>query len=151
MTKSEEAAATFAGGHNCAQAVLSVFAPEAGLDRASAMKVACSFGGGMGRQGETCGAVTGALMAIGMNLASAEVDDAAKGRTYAAVRQFFAEFRKRHGSVVCHDLLGCNIGTEEGIAQAKATGVFKTRCPGFVTDAVQIVEGLLKEQGAKRS
>ena len=145
MKKAEEAVKVFADGYNCAQAVLSVFAPETGLTREQAMKVSCGFGGGMGRQGEMCGAVTGAIMALSVHRASAELDEAAKARAYAAVRQFFEEFRKQNGSVECRELLGCNIGTEEGMRQARESGVFKMRCPGFVENAVKIVQELLVE------
>ena len=65
MNRAETAVATFKGGFNCSQAVLSVFCEELGLDKETAARIAGGFGGGIGHLGETCGAVTGAIMAMG--------------------------------------------------------------------------------------
>jgi C_GCAxxG_C_C family probable redox protein len=146
MTKSEQAVATFKGGYNCAQAAFSAFASELGMSREQAMKVASGFGGGMARQGDTCGAVTGAMMALGLAQGSTEADELAKQRVYARIWELLAEFRAQHGSTVCRDLLGCDLGTEEGRKQAHASGVTKIRCPGFVSSAVEIVEKGLAQQ-----
>jgi C_GCAxxG_C_C family probable redox protein len=141
--RTEEAVATFKEGYNCAQAAFSAFAVELGMSREQAMKVAIGFGGGMARQGDTCGAVTGAMMALGLAHGSAEADEAAKQRVYASIWQFLAEFRARHGSTLCRDLLECDLGTEEGRKRAHDTGVTKARCPGFVGSAVEIVEKMV--------
>jgi C_GCAxxG_C_C family probable redox protein len=140
--RSEEAVASFKEGHNCAQAVFLACAVESGMSREHAMKVSSGFGGGMARQGDTCGAVTGAMMAIGLAHGSGVADEAAKQRVYERVWRFMDEFRARHRSTICRDLLGCDFGTEEGRKQAHASGVTKTRCPRFVGDAVEIVEEL---------
>jgi C_GCAxxG_C_C family probable redox protein len=140
--RTEEAVALFKAGYNCAQAVFSACVAESGMSRENALKVSTGFGGGMARQGDTCGAVTGAMMAIGLTHGSALADEAAKQRVYESIWRFTDEFRARHGSTICRDLLGCDLGTEEGRKQAHASGVTKTRCPRFVGDAVDIVEKL---------
>lgn len=140
MTKAEQAMEKHSAGYNCAQAVFSVFATEAGLDEASAVKVSCGFGGGMGRQAETCGAVTGAVMALSLLQSAPEATPENKARMYAVVRRFFEEFRKQNGSTVCRDLLGCDISTDEGMRHAKENGLFNTRCTGFIRGAATIVE-----------
>jgi C_GCAxxG_C_C family probable redox protein len=138
--RTEEAVSVISGGYNCAQAVLSAFAQEFGVERGQAMKIAAGFGGGMVRQGDTCGVVTGALMVLGLRHGSGELDDSAKKQLHTRAWQFLADFKARHGSTVCRDLLECDLGTEEGRKRAQETRVTKVRCPGFVESAVQILE-----------
>jgi C_GCAxxG_C_C family probable redox protein len=115
-----------------------------GVERDVALKTAQSFGGGMAQMGETCGAVTGAFMAIGLKYGRTRPDDdEAKRRTYALVREFVEKFRARNGSIICRELLGCDIGTPEGNRIAKNKELFSTVCPGFVRDAVNILEEIL--------
>ena len=80
----------FSEGFSCSQSVLAAFAPEFGLDVDAALRVAAAFGGGMGRPGHPCGAVTGALMALGLRYGATVVDPAAKELTYAKARDFVA-------------------------------------------------------------
>jgi len=141
MGKIEDAVTCFAGDFSCAQAVCSTYGPQLGLSRELAMKVAGAFGSGMGRLGQTCGAVTGALMVIGLRYGKTEAgDDEAKERTYTLAKEFADRFTARHGSIVCQELLGCDISTPEGKEFASAQGLFDTRCPTFVRDAAQILE-----------
>lgn len=143
MNRAEEAARCFAQGASCSQAVLTAFCEELGLPRPVAFKVAAGFGGGMGRLGQTCGAVTGAIMVVGLRQgASGPADRATKERTYAQVRELVARFQARHGSVLCRELLGIDISTETGWQQAREQQLFATRCPAFVRSAVEILEEL---------
>ena len=107
--------------------------------------MASGFGGGLARSGETCGAVTGAIMALGLRHCGipAEADPLAKQRAYPPVQEFLARFRVRHGSIVCRELLGCDLGTAEGLQRAREQGLFKSRCPDFVRTAGEILEELL--------
>lgn len=131
-------------GFNCAQSVLAAYADQFGLDREMALKVAGAFGGGMGRMGETCGAVTGALMVIGLRHGQATAEDKqAKETSYAMAREFADRFKDRHGCLDCRDLLGCDIGTPEGMQQAREQQLFATRCSQYIQDAAEIVEQLL--------
>ncbi len=144
MTCAEDAQANFGQGHSCSQSVLAAFAPEFGLERETALRVAAAFGGGMARAGETCGAVSGALMVIGLRYGQVLVEDRpAKERTYEAGQQFMARFRERHGTLKCRELLGYDLGTPEGHAAVKEQGLFKTLCPQLVYDAAQIVEEIV--------
>jgi C_GCAxxG_C_C family probable redox protein len=107
----------------------------------TALRVATGFGGGMGRTSGTCGAVTGACMAIGLMRGMRSTEDAAaKEATYEAVEDFVQRFREAHGSVACTELLEVDLGTPEGRAAAKERGLFATRCNGFIRDAVIILE-----------
>ena len=146
MSKADEAAATFAGAFNCAQAVFSVFAPDLGLERELALRVAGAFGGGMGRMGEVCGAVTGALMAIGLKYGKYRAEDnEAREKTYALVQEFARQFRERHGQLLCRELLSCDISTPQGRQAAHDSGLHDTLCPQLVRDAAEIVGELLGE------
>jgi C_GCAxxG_C_C family probable redox protein len=133
----------FEQGFTCSQAVLAAFAGRHGLDRETALRVSCAFGGGVAGRGETCGAVTGALMAIGLAHGRARVEDeGARDRTYEATRAFLERFRAQHGSDRCRDLLGVDIGTPEGREAAATAGLFRSRCPHLVRAAARIVSSL---------
>ena len=144
MNRADKAASLFNDGFNCAQSVFCPFAVDMGMERDAALKTAQAFGGGMAQMGETCGAVTGAFMAIGLKYGRTRADDdESKRRTYALVREFVEQFRARNGTIVCRELLGCDIGTTEGNRIAKDKQLFSTVCPGFVRDAVIILEEML--------
>jgi C_GCAxxG_C_C family probable redox protein len=133
-------------GMNCAQSVLEVYCQELGLDRNQALRIALGFGGGMSYTGGVCGAVTGAYMVIGlkMNLQSDNLASC-KEKAYALVSEFTLKFRQRHQSVLCGDLLGYDLRQPEQINAARAAGLFKTKCPNFVREAVEILEELVFE------
>jgi len=122
--------------------VLAAFAPDLGVDAETALRVSAAFGGGMGRTGGTCGAVTGALMALGLKTGASRPDSATKEQTYAQAREFLARFEARHGATTCADLLGVNIGIPEGLAAAREANLFKTVCPELVADAAAILEAM---------
>jgi C_GCAxxG_C_C family probable redox protein len=144
MKRADKALSCFKEGFNCSQSVFSIYAIEMGMGRDVALKVAQSFGGGMGQMGEVCGAVTGAFMVIGLKYGRTKIDDdEAKRKTYALVKEFSKKFKARNGSIICRELLGCDIGIPEGNRVAKDKQLFSTVCPGFVQDAVDILEEIL--------
>ncbi|MHB8157724.1 MAG: C-GCAxxG-C-C family protein, partial [Desulfocucumaceae bacterium] len=109
-------------------------------------KIATPFGGGMASQGETCGAVTGALMVIGLrygNISNWRGEDAAKDKTYATAMELISRFKSINGTVRCKELLGCDLSTPEGRELSKERNLFTTLCPKFVRDAAEIVKELL--------
>lgn len=116
-----------------------------GLDREIALKIAGAFGSGMG-MGETCGAVTGAFMVIGLKHGKTKADnDAAKETTYELVKELTSRFSARNGSIKCKELLGCDLSTPEGMEAVIEKKLFITLCPKFVQDAAEILEAFLKE------
>jgi C_GCAxxG_C_C family probable redox protein len=124
--------------------VLSSFGDQFGLERELALKVAGAFGGGMARMGDTCGAVTGALMAIGLKYGMTQAkDEGARDKTYKLAQEFAAKFKERHRSINCRELLGYDLSKPEERKAALEKGVFTTLCPQFVQDAAEIVEQLL--------
>lgn len=141
--KADSVVITFGKGFNCAQSMLSEYGPELGLDRETALRVSGAFGGGMGKTGNMCGAVTGALMIIGLKYASVDVKDKkAKKKTEDMAREFMSAFEARNGSIVCRDLLGCDISSPEAEKQKKQ---LKKACSGFISNAVKLVEEILKK------
>lgn len=144
MSKSGHAVEQFQGGLNCSQAVLAAYAEDYGVELESALKIACGFGGGMGRMGHTCGAVTGAVMVLGLSECGPDPRaSTAKGHTYGRVQEFLSRFQAMHSTTDCRDLLDCDISTPEGYAEATGQGLFQAKCPKFVEDAVEILEDLL--------
>ena len=142
MSRSDDAAKVFEIDFNCCQSVFSAFAPDHGLERDTALRIAAPFGGGMGRMGEVCGAVTGAFMAIGLKYGDPDSSKEANERSYEAVQVFTERFAALHGSIRCRELLGCDIGTPEGMAEAKERNLFSTLCTDIVRDATKIAEDL---------
>jgi C_GCAxxG_C_C family probable redox protein len=144
MIKVEDAVLAFIEGFSCSQAVLSTYGPDFGLDRELALKLATPFGGGMARMGETCGAVTGAFMVIGLKYGLTDPEKKEdKERTYEKINEFVEKFNERNKSIVCKDLLGHDLSTQEGreIVEDKALTIQK--CPEFVKDAAEILEEVL--------
>jgi len=139
MKKSQIAIENFKT-HNCAQSVLLSYASDLNLEPSTAMFIASGFGGGM-TMGKTCGAVTGAYMVLGLKIQS-------EGKTYpeikaeskAAVRKFNELFISKHGSLSCKKLLGVNLSTPEGAAEANEKNLFDTVCTGLVASAAGIIE-----------
>jgi C_GCAxxG_C_C family probable redox protein len=144
MNKVENAVSLFRGGLSCSQAILSTYGETFGLDKKTAIKIAGAFGGGMAHMGETCGAVTGAFMVIGLRFGMNKPGDSeAKQKTYDVTMEFVKRFRDRRKSILCRELLGCEIGTPDGMQQATDKGLFTNLCPELVRDAAKILEELL--------
>jgi C_GCAxxG_C_C family probable redox protein len=140
----ESAVACFNKGLTCSQAILSTYGDEFGLDRELALKLSCAFGGGMACMAETCGAVTGAFMVIGLKYGRTRVKDLRKrDKSYELAREFVSQFKTRHGSIICRELLGLDIGTPEGMRLAKERRLFTETCPNYVRDAAEIIENIL--------
>ncbi len=111
MDYQKKAETLFCEGYNCAQAVFLTFAEELGMDRATALKLASSFGGGMGGLREVCGAVSGMFMAVGLakGYTGKKVPEEKKEH-YARLQWMAEEFQKENGSIICRELLGLDKG-----------------------------------------
>ena len=141
--KSDESAKTFNDGFNCAQSVFVPFAGEHGLDVGTAGLIASAFGAGMGRMQETCGAVIGALMAIGLKYGYARSDDQEhRDIVLRKTRELTRRFREEFGTIKCRDLLGCDLNTPEGQALHKERDQRGTVCMKCVRFAASVTEGL---------
>ena len=144
MSEVEKAVSCFKEGFMCSQAVLSAYAWQFGMDRETALKVSAAFGGGMGRMGEVCGAVTGAFMVLGLKYGRTSIQDAkSHENTNRLVRDFVDKFKSVNGSIVCRELLGCDLSTLDGQKTFVEKKLRDTLCTKFVRDAAEIVEQLL--------
>ncbi len=140
MSKVQDAVSAFASGFNCSQAIVRTYGPDYGLSAPDSARASCGFGGGM-RRGDTCGAVTGALMVLGLRFGAQDASDtSAKAGVYSKVTEFQSRFESRCDSVACRDLLGCDISTPQGMEHAVSNNLFKTVCPRMVEVAAEILE-----------
>ena len=147
MTRVEQAVERFRDGFNCSQAVLGSYNELFGLDSEQAVKVATGFGGGM-HIDSVCGAVTGAFMVLGLKYGNTTAkDQESKVKTYKKVIEYTNKFKDRNGSVMCKDLLGCDISSPEGMKKAKENKLFDSVCPKMVQDAAEILEEMLAKIG----
>jgi C_GCAxxG_C_C family probable redox protein len=145
MSRQQAAGECFKCGYNCSQAVFSTFAPEFGVNYETALKVAGNFGGGMARMGETCGAVTGAFMAIGLKYSKTKFgEDAQRDKGYELVNEFSKKFIEKHGSMKCKDLLKCDVGTPEGKKIINELNLSQNVCFPLVQYSTAMVEDLLE-------
>jgi len=133
MTKAEKAIKTFQDGYSCAQAVFMTFAEDLGLNAETAARLTSGFGGGM-HIGGTCGAVSGAIMALSLKFGEG------KKRTYDKTAEFTDKLLERHPSLNCPELLGVDVRIEEDMKKAKDDGLFRQICDSLVKDACEILE-----------
>ena len=143
MDKLKNAELLFSQGFNCSQAVFSTFCEELGVDQETALKISCGFGGGM-CNGEICGAVTGAVMVIGLKNGQGNGEDKeSKEKIFEVVKEFTNRFQSVNGSIICKELLDFDLNQENGRKIAREKGLFKNTCPKMINDAVQILEEIL--------
>lgn len=125
---------------NCAQSVLLTFAEENHLEKETALAIARGFGSGM-TIGETCGAVTGAYMVLGLKINNeGKTTQQIKAESKTNIRRFNDLFIARHGSLQCKKLLGVDLSTLEGAQQANEKNLFDTVCVTLVASATEILE-----------
>jgi C_GCAxxG_C_C family probable redox protein len=143
MTNADKAAAIYKEGFSCSMAVVGAFCEQLGLDKKLAYRVSSGFGGGM-HCDQTCGAVTGAFMVIGLKYGRTRADDIeAKMKTAQMTNVFAKKFRDKYGSLACTSLIGHNISTPEGFEAAKKQDAFKQICPKYVISAAEILDEIL--------
>ena len=149
MNYSDKARELFRQGYNCSQAVLLAFSDLTGLDEKTALMLSSSFGGGMGRMREVCGAVSGMFMVIGILCGYTDPKDhAAKTEHYARLQQLAEAFRRENGSIICRELLGLGKGPDVPVPELRTENYYKKRpCADMVADAAAITENYLKQQG----
>lgn len=137
--KQETALALFNNGLNCAQTVLAAFCDRYGLEEETAIRMAGGLGSGF-RSGDVCGAVSGAVLVIGLKYGQRSVEDkGAKLLCYEKTEEFIKAFRAKHGSICCRDIIGCDLSTPEGREQANREGLFGTICAGKVKSAIDLL------------
>ena len=129
----------------CSQAVFAAFAEQFGITEKQALQIGACFGGGMSKA-EVCGACTGALMVLGMKYGQFDENDLeSRSAESAKASEFLEEFKKRKGSYICREILGCDISTDEGKSYARSNGLYGKYCTEMVRTAAEIVAGMLGE------
>lgn len=141
MNYKEKAMSLFKEGYNCSQAVFLTFSDELGLDREMALKLSSSFGGGMGRLREVCGAVSGMFMVAGLKRGYTSPDDMkSKKEHYELIQRLANEFKKHNSSIICRDLLELSPGADNPSPEPRTNDYYKKRpCNELVGQAAEIV------------
>jgi C_GCAxxG_C_C family probable redox protein len=146
MNKSELASEYLKKGYNCAQSVIKAYANDVGMNEEDAVKMASVLGGGIGRTGHICGAVSGAALVIGMKFGSTDnTDKHSRNKAYQKANELLEKFSAQNKSVLCKELLGYDIKTKEGLKQARESGVMVQKCPKLVLSAAKILESIINE------
>lgn len=145
-------------GYNCSQSVFAAYADLYGLDKEIALRVSASFGGGIGRMRETCGAACGMFLVAGLATGAIDGKDImGKKHNYDVVQQLAAEFKKENGSMICKELLGLTKSNNPSIEvsnehtdtmpEARTAEYYKKRpCPKIIEGAGEIIERLLLDK-----
>ncbi len=147
MTRREMAMANFMKGYNCSQSVVLAFADMLPVNESDLLKMASSFGGGMGRLREVCGSVSGMFIVIGLLYGyDGPETGQVKAEHYKRVQELAHRFEEKHGSIVCRELLGLNVKREAPTPEARTKEYYKKRpCPEIIGDAAEILEEYIKE------
>ena len=146
VTRREKALAYFGNGFHCSQAVLASWADQCGLSEEQALKLGACFGSGM-RNGEVCGAVSGALMVLGAVYGQHDITDAQSRQAANEVNDSMMKtFAEACGSCLCREILGCDPATPEGVRYAREHRLFEERCPQFVACAMDVLEKIIGER-----
>lgn len=145
MNKREKAESLFKEGYNCAQSVILTFSDELSLDEETLAKLASSFGAGMGRLREVCGAVSSMFMIEGLlNGYTSANDDLAKTEHYKCIQDLAEAFKEKNDTIICRELLGLEEGPSNYVPSKRTENYYAERpCMKFVGDAAEIIEKMI--------
>jgi C_GCAxxG_C_C family probable redox protein len=144
LIRAAKALEYFDSGFNCAQSIAAALSDKIGIDEETALKMAAAYGFGIANTGETCGAITGALMIIGLKYGGTSPDDTKnKQLTFKKSQEFLEKFKVRNQSTICRELLSNKIDEEEGNVVVNTKSIQRFGCSKYVLDAVEILEIIL--------
>lgn len=141
--RAKKAREYFMEGYNCSQCLVKAFSDLFDVDESLLLSMASSFGGGMGRMREVCGAVSGMFLVAGALYGYDDPKDyEGKKNHYERIQTLAASFKEEHGSIICRDLLGRKTGKDDSFVPSKRTGEYykKRPCPDMVESAARILE-----------
>jgi C_GCAxxG_C_C family probable redox protein len=145
-TRQEQAISKFRSGLNCAQSVVSAYSTDFNFDGELALSISCAFGAGMGRLQETCGAVTGAFMVLGIdNCRKYSENKERKERTYAQVQEYSRQFSAIHGTLNCKTLINCDLRTPEGQKYFHDNNLHEAVCEQCIADSITVIDKLISK------
>ncbi len=138
----------FKEGYNCSQSVFLAFCDEYGMDSEIALRISSSFGGGMGRLREVCGAVTGMFMVCGLLYGYTDTKNhELKAEHYTRIQELAKRFEQENHSIICRELLGLGTQKESPVPEQRTVEYYKKRpCVDLVGTAAKIMEEFIKEQ-----
>lgn len=138
----------FEKGYNCSQSVFASFCDEMGMDMDTALKIASSFGGGMGRLREVCGAVSGMFMVVGMKYGYTDPSDKkAKTDHYKLIQDLAKGFEEEYDSIICRDLLGLSIKNDSPVPEDRTENYYKKRpCAEIVKHAAMMLDEYIEKR-----
>jgi len=141
----------FKQDYNCSQSVFAAFCEEMGMDFETALKLSSSFGGGMGRLREVCGAVSGIFMVAGMKYGYTDPkDNLSKAEHYKLIQSIAKQFEEKNGSLICRELLGLDKGNDSYVPEERTEAYYEKRpCTLLVGDAADIMEQLINAEKTK--
>ena len=147
-TNEQTAREYFTSGYNCAQSVFLTYAEKYGFDKATALKLSSSFGGGMGRMREVCGAVSAMFMIAGLeNDYTENNNDEIKAEHYTRIQNLANEFKKKNGTIICRELLGVD-ADDNPIPSKRTSQYYEERpCEEFIADACKILDEFIIKKG----
>ena len=147
MTRREAAMANFKKGYNCSQSIVLAFADLTDVDEKTLLKMASSFGGGMGRLREVCGSVSGMFMIAGLIYGyDGPETGSVKADHYAVIQELAHRFEEKHRSIVCRELLGLSVRHDVPVPEARTEEYYKKRpCIEIIGDAAEILEKYIEE------
>ena len=150
MKHSEKAKQLFLEGRNCAQAVFTAFCDVTKIEEETALMLSSSFGGGMGRMREVCGAVSGMFMVCGLLWGYTSMDDATEKKShYELVQKLAEKFREKNSTIICRELLNNLKPDSTPAPEARTESYYHARpCLKFVMDACDILDEMIEERGA---
>lgn len=144
--KEEIALEYFKSGLNCAQSVLLSYSEDFNIEENLALSITCGFGAGMGRLQETCGAVSGSFMVLGMYSCQKKFDEMDEETlVYSLIQKFSRKFKSIYGSMDCGSLLKCDLKTADGQRYYKNNNLNERVCQKCVNDSIRIVQVLIEE------
>jgi C_GCAxxG_C_C family probable redox protein len=132
----------FLQGYNCSQSVVAAFCDETGLDVETSLKISSSFGAGMGKLREVCGAVSGVFMVLGLLYGYSNPDDfQTKTELYERVQLLGNQFKTTNGSFICRELLGLSQKEESSVPEQRTKAYYKKRpCAELVEQAAELLD-----------
>jgi len=139
MDKVQRAVSLFENGLNCSQAILTAFGGPYGVEPADAARIGRPWGGGIAHMGLTCGAVTAAILVLGLAKGEGETEKEVRNRVFKSGQEFFRRFEDRYKTTLCRDLLGVDIATESGLKKIREENLVKKTCPQYVKAAAEIL------------
>jgi C_GCAxxG_C_C family probable redox protein len=143
MTKKEKVLELFHNDLNCAQSIIYVYGEAFGIKGDVANSIAVGFGSGFGRTQQMCGAISGAVMALGARNYDKNKVAESKENVYQKTRELINHFKEKNGSCDCRNLIGVDLSTDEGVKTANEQNLFNLKCKKYLADVCDELDKLL--------